>query len=61
VFSATAQVKPLLPASNRAAFVCRFGSSEGFLFLAAVAAAAFSILGFFLPETCEKRSLNSTL
>ena len=50
-----------LAASQRAAFLCRFGSSVGFLFLAAIAAAAFSILGFLLPETREKRFLNSTL
>jgi len=31
--------------------VHHFGSSAGFLFLAAVAAAAFAILNFFMPET----------
>jgi predicted MFS family arabinose efflux permease len=33
--------------------VHHFGSSSGFLFLAAVAAAAFGILYFFMPETRE--------
>lgn len=33
--------------------VHHFGSSAGFLFLAAVAAAAFAILYFFMPETHE--------
>jgi MFS family permease len=40
--------------------VHRFGSNTGFLFLAAVAAAAFGILYFFMPETRNKRLLNST-
>ena len=31
--------------------VHRFDSNAGFLFLAAVAAAAFGILYFFMPET----------
>jgi MFS family permease len=39
--------------------VHRFGSNTGFLFLAAVAAAAFGILYFFMPETRDKRFLNS--
>jgi hypothetical protein len=33
--------------------VHHFGSSSGFLFLAAIAAAAFAILYFFMPETRE--------
>jgi predicted MFS family arabinose efflux permease len=35
--------------------VHRFGSNAGFLFLAAVAAAAFGILYFFMPETRDTR------
>src|ERR1039457_2943064 len=35
--------------------VHHFGSNTGFLFLAAVAAAAFGILFFFMPETRDKR------
>ena len=34
--------------------VHHFGSSAGFLFLATVAAAAFAILHFFMPETHER-------
>jgi len=34
--------------------VHHFGSSAGFLFLAAVASAAFGILYFFMPETRDK-------
>jgi hypothetical protein len=41
--------------------VHRFGSSAGFLFLAAVAAAAFGILYFRMPETRDNRSLSPTL
>ena len=41
--------------------VHHFGSNAGFLFLAAVAAAAFGILYFRMPETRDKRFLNSTL
>jgi predicted MFS family arabinose efflux permease len=41
--------------------VHHFGSNAGFLFLAAVAAAALGILYFFMPETREKRFLNPTL
>src|ERR1035438_6973515 len=41
--------------------VHHFGSNAGFLFLAAVAAAAFGILCFRMPETRDKRFLNSTL
>jgi MFS family permease len=41
--------------------VHRFGSNTGFLFLAAVAAAAFGILFFFMPETREKRLPGPTL
>src|ERR1035437_7738089 len=37
-----------------------FGSNAGFLFLGAVAAAAFGILCFFMPETRDKRFLNPT-
>ncbi|HEY1217824.1 MAG: hypothetical protein ABSE42_17175 [Bryobacteraceae bacterium] len=40
--------------------VHHFGSSAGFLFLAAVAAAAFGILYFFMPETRDKLFLNPT-
>jgi MFS family permease len=36
------------------AIVHHFGSSAGFLFLAAVASAAFGILYFFMPETRDK-------
>ncbi|MGA3019476.1 MAG: MFS transporter [Bryobacteraceae bacterium] len=39
--------------------VHHFGSNAGFLFLAAVAAAAFGILYMFMPETRDKRFLNS--
>jgi MFS family permease len=41
--------------------VHHFGSNAGFLFLAAVAAAAFGILYFFMPETRDKQFLNQTL
>jgi MFS family permease len=37
------------------------GFSAGFLFLAAVASAAFGILYFFMPETRDKQSLHPTL
>ena len=40
--------------------VHHFGSNTGFLFLAAVAAAAFGVLYFLMPETRDERSLNST-
>jgi MFS family permease len=40
--------------------VHHFGSNAGFLFLAAVALAAFGILYFFMPETRDKRFLNPT-
>jgi len=40
--------------------VHHFGSAAGFLFLAAVASAAFGIFYFFMPETRDKRSLNPT-
>ena len=43
------------------AIVHHFGSNAGFLFLAAVASAAFGILYFFMPETRDKRFLNPTL
>jgi predicted MFS family arabinose efflux permease len=33
-----------------------FGNNAGFLFLAAIAAVAFVVLFFFMPETLEKRS-----
>jgi hypothetical protein len=35
--------------------VHRFGYHAGFLFLAAVAAAAFAIIYFFMPETRNSR------
>ena len=38
--------------------VHHFGSNAGFLFLGAVALAAFAILFFFMPETGAKQSLN---
>jgi len=41
--------------------VHHLGFNVGFLFLAAVAAAAFAILYFFMPETREQRFLNSSL
>ena len=41
--------------------VHHFGFNVGFLFLAAVASAAFGILYFFMPETRDKRFLNPTL
>jgi MFS family permease len=41
--------------------VHRFGSNAGFLFLAAVAAAALGILYFFMPETRDKQFLKPTL
>jgi predicted MFS family arabinose efflux permease len=34
--------------------VHHFGSNAGFLFLAAIAAAALGILYFFMPETCDQ-------
>ena len=40
--------------------VHHFGSNAGFLFLAAVASAAFGILYFFMPETRDKQFLNPT-
>jgi MFS family permease len=40
--------------------VHHFGSNAGFLFLAAVALAAFGILRFFMPETRDKQFLNPT-
>jgi MFS family permease len=40
--------------------VHHFGSSAGFLFLAAVASAAFGIFYFFMPETRDKLLLNPT-
>jgi predicted MFS family arabinose efflux permease len=40
--------------------VHHFGSNAGFLFLAAVASAAFSILYFFMPESRDKQFLNPT-
>jgi MFS family permease len=39
--------------------VHRFGSSAGFLFLGSIAAIALAILYFFMPETRDKRLLNS--
>src|ERR1039458_5329974 len=41
--------------------VHHFGSTAGFLFLAAVASAAFAILFFLMPETRDKQFLNLTL
>jgi predicted MFS family arabinose efflux permease len=41
--------------------VHHFGSNAGFLFLGAVASAAFAILYFFMPETRDQRFVNSTL
>jgi hypothetical protein len=40
------------------AIVHNFGFNTGFLFLAAIAAAAFGILYFCMPETREKTFLN---
>jgi predicted MFS family arabinose efflux permease len=40
--------------------VHHFGSNAGFIFLAAIAAAALGILYFFMPETRDKRFLNPT-
>jgi MFS family permease len=40
--------------------VHHFGSNAGFLFLAAVAAAAFGILYFLMPETRDKQFLSPT-
>ncbi len=40
--------------------VHHFGYKAGFLFLAAIAAGALGILYFSMPETGDKRSLNST-
>jgi MFS family permease len=40
------------------AIVHHFNFNTGFLFLAAIAAAAFCILSFFMPETREKSFLN---
>jgi predicted MFS family arabinose efflux permease len=39
--------------------VHHFGSNAGFLFLAAVASAAFGVLYCFMPETRDQRSLKS--
>ena len=40
--------------------VHQFGYNTGFLFLGAVALAAFGILYFFMPETRIERSLSAT-
>ena len=40
--------------------VHHFGSNAGFLFLATVAAAAFGILYFLMPETRDERFLSPT-
>jgi MFS family permease len=40
--------------------VHHLGSNAGFLFLAAVAAAAFGVLYFFMPETRDKQFLSPT-
>ena len=42
------------------AIVHHFSFNTGFLFLAAIAAAAFGILCFFMPETREKSFLNES-
>jgi MFS family permease len=39
--------------------VHHFGSNTGFLFLAAVAATAFGVLYFLMPETRDARSVNA--
>ena len=44
-----------------ASIVHRFGSNAGFLFLAAVAVAAFGILYLCMPETRDERFLSPTL
>jgi predicted MFS family arabinose efflux permease len=41
--------------------VHHYSFNAGFLFLAAVATIAFSILYFFMPETREKRFLNESV
>jgi MFS family permease len=41
--------------------VHHFSFNAGFLFLAAIAATAFGILYFFMPETREKHFLNEHL
>jgi MFS family permease len=41
--------------------VHHYSFNAGFLFLAAVATIAFSILCFFMPETREKRFLNESV
>ena len=41
--------------------VHHLGFNAGFLFLAAVASAAFGILYFFMPETRDRQSLHPTL
>jgi MFS family permease len=41
--------------------VHHFSFDAGFLFLAAIAAAAFSIFYFFMPETREENFLNENL
>ena len=43
------------------AIVHHLGFNAGFLFLAAIASTAFGILFFFMPETRDKRFLNSTV
>jgi predicted MFS family arabinose efflux permease len=40
--------------------VHHFGSDAGFLFLAAVASVAFTVLYFFMPESRDKQFLNPT-
>jgi hypothetical protein len=44
-------VGPFLAIYLAGSIVHHFGSNSGFLFLAAVAAAAFAVLYFFMPET----------
>lgn len=40
--------------------VHHFGSNAGFLFLGAIASAAFAILYFFMPETRDQQFMNPT-
>jgi MFS family permease len=50
-----------LSQTTAGAIVHHFGFNAGFLFLAAIAAAALSILYFFMPETREKHFLSENL
>jgi hypothetical protein len=49
------------PAKKAGSILHHFSSNAGFLFLAAVAAAAFGILYFRMPETRDNRFLSPTL